>query len=126
MASNTLIGEWATGFWQDLGEPSNVSALNISGYAVQVNTLGTLNARLGTCFSGVSGVGGGFYDASPDYTYAELSIVGLFYEIGWYNQLARANMGMSQDTLAWTNKSICSIHSFVPILDVVEACRFKS
>lgn len=103
MASNTLIGSWSTGLWQDLGAPSNLSALTLSGYAVQPNTLGTLNARLGTSYVGTGYMGTGTaFDASPDLTNKELAIIEGLFLVGWYNQLAFANMGYGGSSIPWT------------------------
>jgi hypothetical protein len=100
MSSNTLIGEWASGIWSSLGSPPNLSSLTLSGYAVQPNTLGTLNARLGTCYSGVGT--GAAYDASPDLTNKELAIVEGLFLVSWYNQLAFSNMGYGGTSVPWT------------------------
>ena len=97
-----LIGEWASGIWISLGSPSTLSALTLSGYASQPNTLGTLNARLGTCFlgSGLNGTGYA-YMAQPLLTSAELAIVEGLFLVSWYNQLAFATMGAGGTTIPW-------------------------
>lgn len=98
MASNVLIGDWSTGLWQDLGQPTSTSALSISGYATQPSTLGTLNARIGTCFSGARFMGTGVvFDTIPDITYSQLAIVDAMYRVSFYSQLALANLGQGGD-----------------------------
>ncbi len=96
MASSALIGLWATGLWQLIGSPAGVSALTISGYATTPDTLGTLNNLIGTCFSGVgyTGYGSWNYDVSPDMGQEELAILGEMYQVGYYNNLAQATMGV--------------------------------
>lgn len=101
--SNTLIGLWATGLWTFLGQPPTLSALTISGYAVQPGTIGTLNARLQTCFSGTGFMGTGApFDVVPGYGYSELAILGDLFQIGWYNQLAFSTMGAGGSAIPWT------------------------
>lgn len=95
MSSSQLIGEWASGVWFDIGQPSNVSALAISGFACSPNTLGRLNVLIGECFSGsgFSGPGTFNYDVSPCIGQNELALVEQIYLIGWWNNLAQATMG---------------------------------
>lgn len=90
--------------WQDLGSPDGVSALTISGYAVQTSTLGKLNNLLGTCFSGSGWMGTGApFDVAPAYHNAELAIVEGLFRVGYYSQLATTMMGVSQATVGWTS-----------------------
>ena len=100
---SALIGIWATGVWSNLGTPTTLSALTISGYAVQPNTLGTLNSRLGTSFVG-TGVGGtgAAYDAVPPLENRELAIIEGIFLISWYNQLAFATMGAGNSSIPWS------------------------
>jgi hypothetical protein len=100
---SALIGLWATGIWSDLGSPTTLSALTISGYAVQPNTLGTINNRLGTTFLG-TGVGGtgAAYDAVPVLTNRELAIIEGLFLISWYSQLAFATMGAGGTSIPWS------------------------
>lgn len=95
MSCNILIGNWASGVWTDLGQPPNLSALTISGYAVAPNTLGRLNNFIGTCYSGsgYSGIGSVDFDVIPDLTDQELAIVGALYNVSYYNGLVQAAMG---------------------------------
>lgn len=98
-----LIGNWATGLWQDLGSPSSVSALTISGYALQPSTLGRLNALINTCFYATGApTGGPNYRICPYMGYAELAMIDAMYRSSLYSQWATSMMGISQDTLAWT------------------------
>lgn len=95
MSSSQEIGLWSTGLWIDLGQPSNISSLTISGYAVAPNTLGRLNNFIGTCYSGSGYAGPGTYnfDTVPDLTDQELAIIGAMYSVGYYNSLVQAAMG---------------------------------
>lgn len=99
-ASSTLIGIWATGVWLDLGAPTNVSALTISGYAVQPSTLGRLNSSIGSCYSGSGYAGPGTvnYDVVPALTCQELGLIDLMYRSSYYNGLVQANMGYGGDS----------------------------
>ncbi len=95
MSSNTLIGLFATGVWLNLGSPSSTSALAISGFVTQPYTLGTLNARIGTCFNSSGFMGTGVvFDTTPDITYSELAIVDALFRVTYYAQLATATMGV--------------------------------
>lgn len=106
MASNTLIGLWATGIWETLGSPSSLSALTISGYAVQPSTLGRLNAMIGTCYSGTGYLGTGtVFDAAPELTNSELALVEGMFRVGWYSRLAQAMMGTSPSEIPWASIS---------------------
>ena len=104
MASNTLLGAWATGIWTDLGSPSTLSALTISGYAVQPSTLGRLNSLIGACYSGTGYLGtGAVFDAAPDLTNRELAIIEGMVRTNWYNQLAQTMMGLVPADIPWTS-----------------------
>lgn len=95
MSSSALIGLWATGTWIDLGSPSYLSALTISGYASVPNTLGMLNTYISTCYSGsgFTGFNSVNYDVVPDLTYQELALIDAMYRASYYNNLAQATMG---------------------------------
>lgn len=104
MASNTLIGTFASGVWLNLGSLSALSALTISGYVVQPSTLGSLNNRLGTSFSGTGYMNTGtVFDTVPDITNRELAIVEGLFLVGWYNQLASASMGLGGTSIPWVS-----------------------
>ena len=105
MSSSSLIGEWGSGLWQDLGAPVNLSALTISGYATTPSTLGRLNNFIGTCYSGsgYTGYGTFDYDVSPDLTNAELAILDAMYRVSYYNSLSQATMGYGGDSIPWTS-----------------------
>lgn len=106
MPSNTLIGDWASGFWTNLGQPVNVAVTTISGYAIQPNTLGQLNSFIGTCYSGsgyLGVTGTSNFDTDPNLTNTELSIIGAMYLVSYYNSLSQAMMGVSQNTIPWVN-----------------------
>jgi hypothetical protein len=104
MSSSTLIGLWATGLWSDLGQPAQVSALTISGYATEPSTIGRLNNLISQCYSGsgYSGYGSFNYDVTPDYTPQELDIVGALYTVSYYNSLANNTMGYGGNSIPWT------------------------
>lgn len=103
MSSNTLIGEFSTGIWLNLGQPPTLSALTISGFVLQPNTLGSLNSRLSTCFSGTGYMGTGVtFDTVPDITNRELAIVEGLFLISWYSQLAFATMGWGGTSIPWS------------------------
>lgn len=95
MASADLIGNFASGVWMNLGMPSFLSALTISGYVTEPSTLGQLNNYIGTCYSGsgFSGAGSYNYDVVPDIGTQELAIIGSLFLISFYNGLAQANLG---------------------------------
>lgn len=95
MSCNILIGNWASGVWIDLGQPPNVSALTISGFAVAPNTIGRLNNLIGTCYSGSGYAGPGTvdYDVVPDLTDQELALTNALYLVSYYNGLVQGAMG---------------------------------
>ena len=100
---SALIGIWATGLWSNLGSSPHLSALTISGYAVQPNTLGSINSRLGTAFVGTGAGGTGVaYDAVPPLDNRELAIIEGLFLISWYNQLAFATMGAGGTSIPWS------------------------
>lgn len=101
MASNTLIGIWSQGVWENLGQPDCLSYLTISGYAVQPNTIGFLNNKIGTCYEAVTGANNIAYDLSPDITSQELYLVGLKYEVDFYRHLSMSTMGMGAGGIPW-------------------------
>jgi hypothetical protein len=92
--SNIIIGDWATGVWQELGSLPTISVLTISGYAYQPSTLGSLNSRIGTCYSG-SGIGGTgqIFTITPDITNTEMALIDALYHITFFTQMSIANMG---------------------------------
>ncbi len=104
MSSNNLIGLWALGVWENLGTPDCLNYLTISGYAIQPDTLGRLNIRIGTCYqpTGATGNGSYNYDVSPDLTNTELSIIGAMYEVSYFRHLAMSTMGQGGDNIPWT------------------------
>jgi len=89
------IGLWASGFWQELNSPPNLSALTLSGYACSQNTIGRLNNLVGTCFmtSGATTAGTVDFTVVPDLTYQELTLIGAMYLVSYYNGLAQSAMG---------------------------------
>lgn len=106
MAQNDeLLAPWASGLWLDLGSPTNTTTSTISGYAVQVSTLGKLNNLIGSCFSGsgYTGAGSTNFQIGPDIGNTELSIISQLYLVSYYNNLAQATMGIGGSTIPWTS-----------------------
>ncbi len=95
MSSNALIGAFAQGMWDNLGQPDCLNLLTISGYVLQPDTLGWLNATIGSCYmaTGATGMGSLNYDVSPDLGTQELAILGARYEVTYYKHLSMAMMG---------------------------------
>lgn len=89
------IGLFATGLWESLGNPTDVSALTISGWVYQTNTLGTLNNLIDTCYTGGNGY------VCPDLTNTEYSILGAMYQVQFYRNRANALAGTAGTTLSW-------------------------
>jgi hypothetical protein len=84
----TDIGNWATGLWTNIGMPSTLSALTISGYVPQSFTLGQLNAYIGQCYSGVSGA-----YVCPNLDDGSFAILAQMFLKSYYMQLMQANAG---------------------------------
>lgn len=82
------IGLFATGLWQTLGAPDDLSALYISGYVGLPSTLGQLNAYIGSCYSGMDGI-----YVCPDMDNGSFAIVGQMFTQAYYLNLMRANAG---------------------------------
>jgi len=103
MLSSDFIGLWSTGLWIDLGSPANLSALTISGYACQPNTIGRLNTYISTCYSGsgYTGAGSVNYDVTPQLFAAEMAIVGAMFVTSYYSSLSQATMGVGGSTIPW-------------------------
>lgn len=91
------IGLWATGLWTTLGQPSDVSALTISGWASQSFTVGALNAYTNQCYSGISGA-----YVCPDLNQADFAILGAMYAVQFYNFRAQAMAGAGGVEKTWT------------------------
>ena len=87
------IGNWATGIWINLGAPSSLSALTISGYATQNFTIGKLNAYTALCYSGVSGT-----YICPDLDDGGFAILEQMFLQSYYLQLMQANGGAGGTT----------------------------
>lgn len=89
--SSEQIGLFATGLWQDLGSPNDLSANTISGWVSQPSTVGKLNNLIGTCYSGIgyTGVGSWNNDVKPDLTDSEFGILDQMYRVSYYQQLVR-------------------------------------
>lgn len=82
------IGLFSTGLWQSLGSPDDISSIYISGYVTLPSTLGTLNAYIASCYSGVSGA-----YVCPDLDYGSFAIIGMIFTQGYYLNLMKANAG---------------------------------
>ncbi len=105
--ADEIIQVWASGVFDDLGQPANTSTSTISGYAVQVSTLGKLNNLLTTCFSGsgYTGAGSSNYQIGPSVTNTELAIINQMYLVSYFANLAQATMGIGGNTIPWLNLS---------------------
>lgn len=104
MDNNILLGQWAVGVWNDLGQPANVTATTISGYAIQPSTLGRLNDLIGSCYSGSGYTGGNTinFQIGPDISNTELGLIEKMYLVSYYNNLAQSTMGIGGSTIPWT------------------------
>jgi hypothetical protein len=101
MLSSDFIGLWSTGLWIDLGSPAGISALTISGYACQPNTIGRLNTYISACYSGsgYTGAGSVNYDVTPQLFDAEMAIIGAMYSTSYFSSLSQATMGAGGTTI---------------------------
>lgn len=104
MEQNIFIQIWASGIYDNLGQPANTSTSTISGYAIQPNTLGALNSLISTCFSGSGYTGGNSvnYQIGPDIGNTELNIIAQLYLVSYYKNLAQATMGIGGNTIPWS------------------------
>jgi hypothetical protein len=95
MSSTSGISQFSTGLWLDLGQPTDLSALSISGWVTQPQTLGRLNSYVGTCYTGIGYTGSNSwdYDVGPDLTNGDYSILGQMFMVTYYNQLVRKCAG---------------------------------
>ena len=93
------IGDFASGVWVDLGSPSNVSIVSISGWS-EVN-IGGLNIKIDTSFS-ISGD-----DFSPSFGTTESSIYEQMYKIQYFEQRTyeAINGIFDESTMDWSNLS---------------------
>lgn len=93
----SVIGDFATGLWvTQLGSPSDVSALTISGWVTQSFTIGALNNYTFQCFSGVSG------NVCPVLYQDEFAILALMYMQQFWTYRAQATAGAGGVLLPWT------------------------
>ena len=90
------IGLFATGLWEDLGSPADISALSISGWVTQTNTLGTLNNLINQCYTGAQGS-----YVCPDLTNTEFAILGTMYTMRFYRNRANSLAGAGGTTPMW-------------------------
>ncbi len=78
------LGLWATGIWMyGLNEPTNISALSLSGWATSSYVVGKVNSLLQVCHSGCSGY------INPQYSFEELGVLEKMYMANYYGLLAR-------------------------------------
>ncbi len=105
------IGQWATGIWVNIGSPSAISALSISGYAAQSFAIGQLNAYTAQCYIPVSGA-----YVCPNLDDGSFAILAQMFLYSYYMQLMNANAGAGgtrlvqvikdgDSVLQWTNAS---------------------
>lgn len=82
------LAAWSTGIWMfGLNEPTNISALSISGWAASSYVVGKLNTLLQECHSGLSGY------VYPPYNTDELGVLEKMYMANYYGILARSAVG---------------------------------
>ncbi len=92
------IGAFASGVWLNLGSPTDISALSISGWVTQQNTIGSLNAYTAKCHTIVSGM-----YVCPDIDLGEYSILGAIYATQFWNYRAQAVAGAGGITPQWVS-----------------------
>lgn len=91
------LGTLASGIWQyNLGSPTNISSLVISGYFAQDYVVGQLNAKIGTCYSGVSG-----WAISTDIDNSELAILGAMFMVSYWGQKVSSAAGAGGVSDTW-------------------------
>lgn len=87
----------ASGTWEELGEPTNVSVSYISGWYVADSNIGKLNSVINTCYSGVSGC------IDPAISGDEQAIYKEIYKINYYGrQIASMLNSANSAAGAWT------------------------
>lgn len=84
----------ASGVWQDLGNPSDISPTYISGWFTNESNIGKLNNHIYTCFSGSSGC------ITPSLGAEEQSIYCEIYKINYYNKRIIESLGAGG--IQWT------------------------
>lgn len=83
------LGLLATGLWvNSLNQPANISSLTISGWFAQDYVVGQLNAKISTCYSGVSG-----WAICPSLDSSELAILGAMYLTTYWGQQVAGAVG---------------------------------
>ncbi len=84
----SYLGNFASGVWMyGLNEPTNISALSISGWAASSYVVGKINTLLQECHSGLSGY------VYPPYNTDELGVLEKMYMANYYGILARSSVG---------------------------------
>ena len=93
--STEIIGQFSTGVWNNLGQPTDITVTSISGWVTQPQTLGKLNSYIGTCFQGTgyTGANSWDYDVTPALTNTETAILDEMFQISYYQQLIRKIAG---------------------------------
>jgi hypothetical protein len=94
--SSSNIGIFAEGMYNDLGQPSGLTASAISGWAIQPNVLGKLNNLTNKCYyaTGDTAMGISYkYDVYPALTEKEFGLLDPLYRINYYQNLVRSIAG---------------------------------
>lgn len=111
MSNSNYIYEFADDFWQhELGCPTDISAVSISGWVTSQYTLGKLSNVTLACFSGISGV------TTPVLGPSEFAVLSEMYKVTYYNSLAKKNLGAGgvrkvielkegDSTIKWQNEN---------------------
>jgi hypothetical protein len=100
------IGTLATGLWlYALGQPTDLSALTLSGYFPQDYVVGALNAKISVCYSGSNGGSGVNWAICPDLDNGALNILGLQYLVNYWTQKVASAAGAGGVVGTWTSLS---------------------
>lgn len=95
--SSTTIGQFATGIWDDLSQPTEISVGSISGWVIQPQTVGKLNNLIGSCFQptgyDTSVTGSYNYDVTPEIGDEEYGILNEMYQLSYFQMLMRRTAG---------------------------------
>ncbi len=95
----SYIAAWASGVYQEVNNPSNIGgAVYISGWVIQDDQLGQLNAALGTSFSGVSG-----FAVSPGLYPEELAVLSAQFKVQWYMREFGRSLSVDSTLIGWQN-----------------------
>lgn len=94
----SYVGAWASGVWQEVNSPSNISPSYISGWLVQDDQLGQLNASIAGSWSGVSG-----YYMMPGLYPEELALMSAQFKVQWYGREFNRSLSVDSIISNWTS-----------------------